>query len=61
MNNLILFLNAFLSYFLLFALIVVLVIIACIIGAKWRKSKDQKLAAAGDGIVEQTVSDRENK
>ena len=42
MNNLILFLNAFLSYLLLFALIVVLVIVACVIGAKWRKSKDEK-------------------
>lgn len=61
MNNLILFFNAFLSYFLLFALIVVLVIIACVIGAKWRKSKDQKLAVAGEGIVEQTVSDSENE
>lgn len=48
MNNLILFLNSFLSYLLLFVLIVVLVIVACIIGAKWRQSKDAKLAATGD-------------
>ena len=44
MNNIILFLNAFLSYLLLFAIIVALVIIACVIGVKWRKSKDAKLA-----------------
>ncbi|MBO5209211.1 MAG: hypothetical protein J6B68_07700 [Lachnospiraceae bacterium] len=61
MNNLILFLNAFLSYFLLFALVVVLVIIACLIGIKWRKSKNQKLAAAGEMIVEQTATDSENE
>ena len=45
MTNLILFVNAFLSYFLLFLFIVVLVIVACIIGVKWRKSKDAKIAA----------------
>ena len=61
MNNLILFLNAFMSYLLLFALIVVLVIVACVIGAKWRKSKDEKLAAAGEGMVDQTVSDSESE
>lgn len=44
MTNLILFLNSFLSYLLLFALIVVLVIVACVIGVKWRKSKDAKEA-----------------
>lgn len=44
MTNLILFLNSFLSYLLLFALIVVLVIVACVIGVKWRKSKDAKAA-----------------
>lgn len=42
MSSLILFLNSFLSYLLLFVLIVVLVIIACVIGVKWRKSKDLK-------------------
>ena len=47
MTNLILFVNAFLSYLLVFVLIVALVIVACIIGVKWRKSKDAK-AAAGD-------------
>lgn len=61
MNNLILFLNAFLSYLLLFAFIVVLVIIASVIGIKWRKSKDAKLAAAGEGAVEQTASDSESE
>lgn len=61
MNNLILFLNAFLSYLLLFAFIVVLVIIASVIGIKWRKSKDVKLAAAGEGAVEQTASDSESE
>lgn len=44
MSNLILFLNSFLSYLLLFVLIIALVIVACIIGVKWRKSKDAKLA-----------------
>ena len=48
MTNLILFVNAFLSYLLLFVLIVALVIVACIIGAKWRKSKDAKAAANAD-------------
>ena len=43
MGNLILFINAFLSYLLLFVLIVVLVIVACVIGVKWRKSKNAKL------------------
>ncbi len=46
MQNLILFVNAFLSYLLLFVLIVALVIVACIIGVKWRKSKDAKAALA---------------
>ena len=45
MANLILFVNAFLSYLLLFVLIVALVIVACVIGVKWRKSKDAKAAA----------------
>lgn len=44
MTNLILFLNAFLSYLLIFVLIIALVIVACIIGVKWRKSKDAKTA-----------------
>lgn len=46
MTNLILFVNAFLSYLLIFVLIVALVIVACIIGVKWRKSKDAKAALA---------------
>ena len=49
MENLILFINAFLSYLLVFVLIVVLVIVACVIGAKWRKSKDAK-AALAEGV-----------
>ena len=48
MTNLILFINAFLSYLLLFVLIIALVIVACIIGVKWRKSKDAKNAANAD-------------
>lgn len=44
MANLILFVNSFLSYLLLFVLIVALVIVACVIGVKWRKSKDAKAA-----------------
>lgn len=59
MTNVILFLNTFLSYLLLFALIVVLVIIACIIGTKWRKSKDQKLAVSGGAELEQSASGNE--
>lgn len=59
MNNLILFLNSFLSYLLLFVFIVVLVIIACVIGAKWRISKDKKLAAAGGDNIVESVSDDE--
>ena len=47
MSNLILFLNSFFSYLLLFILIIALVIVACIIGVKWRKSKDAKLALSG--------------
>lgn len=47
MTNLILFVNAFLSYLLIFVLIIALVIVACIIGVKWRKSKDAKAAANG--------------
>ncbi|MDE7246755.1 MAG: hypothetical protein K2N43_02595 [Lachnospiraceae bacterium] len=45
MANLILFVNAFLSYLLCFVLIIALVIVACVIGVKWRKSKDAKAAA----------------
>ncbi len=45
MTNLILFVNAFLSYLLCFVFIVALVIVACVIGVKWRKSKDAKAAA----------------
>ena len=44
MTNLILFVNSFLSYLLQFVLIVALVIVACVIGVKWRKSKDEKAA-----------------
>ncbi len=46
MSNFILFVNAFLSYLLLFVLIIAVVVVACIIGVKWRKSKDAKTAAA---------------
>lgn len=46
MTNLILFVNAFLSYLLVFLLIVALVVVACIVGVKWRKSKDAKAAGA---------------
>ena len=44
MTKLILFVNAFLSYLLVFVLIIALVVVACIIGVKWRKSKDAKAA-----------------
>lgn len=56
MNNLILFLNSFFSYLLLFIIIAALVIVACVIGVKWRKSKDQKLALSGGGETDETVS-----
>ncbi|MCM1174051.1 MAG: hypothetical protein NC341_03260 [Blautia sp.] len=56
MTNLILFLNSFFSYLLLFIIIVALVIAACIIGAKWRKSKDRKLALSGGGETETAAS-----
>lgn len=59
-NSLILFINAFLSYLLLFILIAALVAIACVLGAKWRKSKDKKLAATQDDALEQSVSGSEN-
>ena len=52
MTNLIFFVNAFLSYLLLFLLIIALVIVACIIGVKWRKSKDAKIAANADADVD---------
>ena len=45
MTNLILFVNSFLSYLMIFVLIIALVIVACVIGVKWRKSKDAKAAA----------------
>lgn len=50
MTNLILFVNAFLSYLLVFVFIVAVVVVACIIGVKWRKSKDAKAAQAGVGV-----------
>ncbi len=53
MNNLILFVNAFLSYLLIFALIIALAIVACVIGVKWRKSKDAKAAANAVGQAEE--------
>lgn len=58
MTNLILFLNSFLSYLLLFALVVVLVIVACVIGVKWRKSKDAKAAleAQADAVDGSTTA-----
>lgn len=45
MTNLILFVNAFLSYLLVFVFIIAVVVVACIIGVKWRKNKDAKIAA----------------
>lgn len=58
MANLTLFINSFLSYLLLFALIVVLVIVACVIGVKWRKSKDAKatLETQGDAADGSTTA-----
>lgn len=60
MNNLILFFNAFFSYLLLFIIIIALVVIACVLGVKWRKSKDKKLADVQDDTLEQSVSGSEN-
>lgn len=48
--------NSFFSYLLLFIIIAALVIVACVIGVKWRKSKDQKLALSGGGETDETVS-----
>ena len=57
MTNLILFINSFLSYLLLFVLIIALVIVACIIGVKWRKSKDAKAdATAGAETAESNTT-----
>ena len=58
MTNLILFVNSFLSYLLQFVLIVALVIVACVIGVKWRKSKDAKAAleAQADGAYRSTTA-----
>ena len=53
MTNLILFVNAFLSYLLVFVFIVAVVVVACVIGVKWRKSKDAK-AAVEAGVNVQT-------
>lgn len=58
MTNLILFVNSFLSYLLIFILIIALVIVACVIGVKWRKSKDAKAAAAESEAVQ--TEDTEN-
>ena len=53
MTTLILFVNAFLSYLLVFVFIIAVVVVACIIGVKWRKSKDAK-AAVEAGVNVQT-------
>lgn len=59
MTNLILFLNAFLSYLLIFVLIIALVIVACIIGVKWRKSKDAKAVSKESTEALEAVSGSE--
>lgn len=46
MGNLIEFLRYFVSYLSVFLLIVFLVVLSCVIGIKWRKSKDARAAAA---------------
>ena len=48
MNNLILFTNQFLSYLLLMAIIVAVGAIGFVVGVKWRKAKDAKVAAQGE-------------
>lgn len=45
MANFIAFINSFLSYLLVFGIVVVLGITACFAGVKFRKHKDEKLAA----------------
>ena len=57
MTNLILFVNSFLSYLLIFVFIIALVIIACVIGVKWRKSKDAKAAAAAESVPQAEKTD----
>lgn len=44
MANLNAFLGYFVSYLILFAVFVALAVAACLIGIKWRKSKDDKAA-----------------
>lgn len=44
MANLNAFLGYFVSYLILFAVFVALAVVACLIGIKWRKSKDAKAA-----------------
>lgn len=58
MAKLILFLNSFLSYLLLFVLIVAVVVVACMIGVKWRKNKDAKAAAAGEGMQAEQAGEK---
>ena len=44
MVNLNAFLGYFVSYLILFAVFVALAVVACLVGIKWRKSKDDKAA-----------------
>lgn len=44
MGNLLLFLSSFIHYLWAYAWSIALVVVACIIGVKWRKSKDLKEA-----------------
>lgn len=39
----------FLAYAIVFILVAALVVVACMIGIKWRKSKDAKAASEGVG------------
>lgn len=46
MANLNAFLGYFVSYLILFAVFVAIVVVACIVGIRWRKTKDAKAEAA---------------
>lgn len=48
MGNFLLFLGSFIHYLWAYAISIVLIIVACIIGIKWRKSKDAKEAALNE-------------
>ena len=55
MGNLLLFLSSLIHYLWAYGLSVVLIIVACIVGVKWRKSKDAKAALASETTTEENA------